>query len=139
MNRHSHAVPYDRDPDEYRREPALPDGFFRKLRFQTAGRGELRLAAAVLEDAVHCLERDQGAREFLRRLFHWEAEQWFASKDREPLFSFENICAILNLDADEIRKQIRRWREGRRHGFALVSPDKAVHKEPLQAVSAMRP
>jgi hypothetical protein len=103
--------PVGRDPNLARREAALPQEFFQRLRFQTAGRGELRLALGVMEDAVRSLERNHGARGFLRRLLCWEAEQWFQSRDREPLFSFESICSLLDLDADAIREALHRWRE----------------------------
>ncbi len=89
---------------------ALPYDFFRKLRRQIAPRGEVRLALAVLEEAVGCLEGSQDAWNFPPRLFRWEAELWIESRNREPLFSFENICSMLYLDANNLRGQIRRWR-----------------------------
>jgi len=111
MLRHGAADDEARDPNRSGRETALPEEFFQRLRFRTARSGELRLALGVLEDAVHCLERNHGARDFLRRLFGWEAEQWFRSKDRGPLFSFESICSILDLDPAEIRGELDRWCE----------------------------
>src|SRR2546428_9284742 len=86
---------------------ALPYDFFRKLSRQIAPRGEVRLALAVLEDAVGCLEGSQDAWNFPPRLFRWEAEHWIESRNREPLFSFENICSMLCLDANNLRGQIR--------------------------------
>ncbi len=76
----------------------------------TAERGEVRLALAILADAVRCLKESQDAWNFPPRLFRWEAEQWIESRDRGPHFSFENICSILNLDAHDLRVQILRWR-----------------------------
>jgi len=77
---------------------------------RSAEPGEVRLALAVLADAVRCLRGSQYAWDFPPRLFRWEAEQWIESRDREPHFSFENICSILNLDASDLRGQIGRWR-----------------------------
>jgi hypothetical protein len=112
---HGHARSERRDEDRSRPIRALPDALFRRLRVQTGARGEVRLALAVLEDAVRCFERYPGARKFLPLLIRWEAEQWFASRDREPLFSFENVCSVLRLDAEVIREQVLGWRLRRRH------------------------
>jgi len=71
---------------------------------QAGPRGEMRLALAVLADA-----------DFPPRLFRWEAEQWIESRSRAPLFSFENICSTLSLDANSLRGQIRRWRARQHH------------------------
>jgi len=73
---------------------------------RTAEPGEVRLALALLADAVRCLRGSQDAWNFPPRLFRWEAEQWIESRDRKPHFSFENICSILNLDPKDIRDRI---------------------------------
>ena len=92
----------------------LPPGeFLRILRSRTAPRGERRLALAVLEDAVGCLNGNQERWKIPPRLFRWEAEQWFESRARGPLFSFENVCTTLHLDAERFRERIRRWRVSR--------------------------
>jgi hypothetical protein len=133
MLRHSAADSDRRNPNRTCREPALPEEFFQKLRFQTAGRGEFRLALGVLEDAVHCLERNHGAADFLGRLFCWEAEQWFASRDRGPIFSFESICSILDLDPGRIRGELHRWRQRR-----LKGPRRAPLEKPAPMGSRRR-
>ena len=97
-----------------------PDDFFRMMRGRTAARGEARLALAVLEEAVRCLEGGQESWYYPPHLFRREAEQWIASRDRGSLYSFENICAILGADADELRARIRRWRAERRQELARL-------------------
>ncbi len=77
---------------------------------RTAEPGDVRLALAVLADAVRSLRGSQDAWNFPPRLFRWEVEQWIESRDREPRFSFENICSLLNLDANDLRGQIGRRR-----------------------------
>jgi hypothetical protein len=94
----------------------MPAGFFRCLRGRTVGHAERRLAAAVLEDAVHSFQRNHGAKEFHRRLLYWEVEQWFASRSLGPVFAFERVCSVLGLNADEIRSLLRRWVERRLGG-----------------------
>jgi hypothetical protein len=80
---------------------------------QFASRCEVRLAFAILVDAVACLaERGDDGR-FPPRLFRWEAEQWIEGRDPGSLFSFENVCLILLLDPEEIRARLRHWRTRR--------------------------
>lgn len=88
---------------------ARPDPFW-DLRGRVAPRGEERLAFAVLDDAVGCLLQDKDPWKVPSHLFRREAEQWIQSRDRATLFSFENVCSILSLDAEKTRARIRRWR-----------------------------
>lgn len=92
--------------------PLLPRSLFRFLRNATAGQGERRLAVAVLEEAVDCLEERRRNPEQVARLTIWEAEQWFESQDAEWPFSFMNVCLVLHLDAEAIRERIRLRRQG---------------------------
>ena len=82
---------------------------------QAAPRGEIRLALAILADAIRCLKGSRSVWNFPPRLFRWEAEQWIETRNRKPLFSFENICSTLHLDANSLRGQIRRWRAQQDH------------------------
>jgi hypothetical protein len=102
-----------RKEDRRRADSPLPAGFFRTLHSRTSGCPELRLAAAVLEDAAHTFRRNRGAVEFHRRVLYWEVERWFASRSHEPVFSFERVCSMLGLDADEIRRILQTWAKRR--------------------------
>ena len=95
--------------------------FVHDLRSKTEGRGELRLALAVLEDALDCLERYKDSRELLARLFRWDALQWLESQDRLPVFSFENVCFLLDLDPEKTRRAVERWLRRRPEGFSLIA------------------
>ena len=110
---HGHSRPHYRKEDRRRVDSPLPEGFFRMLRSRTSGYPELRLAAAVLEDAAHSFRRNRGAVEFHRRMLYWEVVRWFASRSHEPVFSFERVCSMLGLDADEIRRILQRWAKRR--------------------------
>ena len=68
-----------------------------------------RLCRAILEDALACLEgkgpssnlgRSDGARRA------GQAWQWIAS-EATYLFSFTLVCAVLNLDVQAVRRQVR--------------------------------
>ena len=112
MSHHGQDCPQDPLVVRTRTNEALPFDALREPHDGCAHRGEVRLALAVLENAVTCLEGSADPWNFPAHLFRWEAEQWFESRDRVPLFSFERICSILNLDADYLRGEIHRWRAG---------------------------
>ena len=40
-----------------------------------------------------------------------EAREWVSSTDRSWLFSFENICDTLEINADYVRRGLREWKE----------------------------
>ncbi len=44
-----------------------------------------------------------GRREF------YEAEQWFRGSQAEGPFAFENVCHILDLDPNHLRRTLRDW------------------------------
>lgn len=62
--------------------------------------GELRLMAAVLEDAIHVLRKRPRSRAGR------EAREWLHSSDRSWPFSYERICEALDLDAGQVRTRI---------------------------------
>ena len=75
--------------------------------------GEEKLALAVLESAIedfqkYVLSKDQRG----QKLFQ-EAEEWFLEKDNDQLFSFEYICATLQLHPDYIRRGLLAWKQSK--------------------------
>ncbi len=72
---------------------------------------ERDLLVAVLEDAMQCIERHAGAERAAERALCADAQRWMASRDRSWFFSFENVCAALDLDADAVRAGVTRAHE----------------------------
>ena len=92
------------------RPGALVRDVFQKLDNRLRRIGEVRLAIAILEDAVRCIEHGQGTRDFQARVQRRDAERWIGSHGRGHVFAFENICGILRLSPEEIRACIASWR-----------------------------
>jgi hypothetical protein len=68
---------------------------------------ERRLMMAVLDDAVRCVETYRGPTDARgRRLFH-EAKQWLLAAEPYWPYSFERICAVLDLDANAVRHRLQ--------------------------------
>lgn len=75
--------------------------------------GERRLMVAVLEDAIACYHRRATSRDWEATHMYLEAREWVASEDRSHLFSFENICDVLGIDAECLRGRLRLWERGK--------------------------
>lgn len=110
-------------PGELVPDLMLPVQFIELLQRPSERTPELRLMAAVLEDAIRTFCRcaaSQTARS--RRLFE-ETAEWFDTSDVSWPFSFENICDALGLEAEWIRRLLRRCRGSRTsttHGMANI-------------------
>src|SRR2546422_9065528 len=66
------------------------------------GEGERALMRAVLSDAIRCLA-GRGREGQLRKL---EARRWVASRNTRWPFSFENICCVLDIDPQTLRRRL---------------------------------
>jgi hypothetical protein len=70
---------------------------------------ERALMLAVLIDAVNCALTPKPRNGRVRNLSgKLDAQAWMAADDRDWLFSFVNICRVLDFDPDYVRLGIRR-------------------------------
>ncbi|HLK11614.1 MAG TPA: hypothetical protein VKW76_09550 [Candidatus Binatia bacterium] len=125
----------ERLADLFQPDVLVPAQFFDRIRRRSEHEGERRLMVAVLEDAIdvyrkRCTAHDRRGRELFE-----EAEAWIESTDRRWLFSFENICDVLGIDADYLRRGLREWkaRYGARGRVLVFRPPADQH--PLRKVS----
>jgi len=72
--------------------------------------GERRLMVAILEDAIDVYRKQAGAQETRKRHLFEDAETWIEDSDPAWIFSFENICAVLDLDPSYIRRGLHDWK-----------------------------
>jgi hypothetical protein len=68
---------------------------------------EMRLIAAVLEDAIGCYLKYYSAHTRRGKRICNEAAQWIFSQEDDWLFSFDSICEMLKIDPDYIRRILR--------------------------------
>lgn len=91
-------------------EVILPCQFFERVKSEASTQPEKRLMLAVMEDALATFQKClPGMTRRQRRLLR-EVEEWFASAEAVWLFSFQNICAALDLNADCLRLGLSRWK-----------------------------
>ncbi len=88
----------------------LPNQYFAAFRRGRAVEGERRLMLAVLEDAVDSYRKYALARDPREQACFLEAREWFVSTDRSWLFAFENICDVLEMNAEYLRTGLDKWR-----------------------------
>jgi hypothetical protein len=85
----------------------LPVQFAGRMGSRRSQLGEFRLMNAILEDAVDMYRKHADADRGRKLDLFDEAEAWIESTDRAWVFSFENICDMLDLDADCLRAGLR--------------------------------
>ena len=66
---------------------------------------------AILEDAVDVHLKHADAEHGSKRTLFLEAASWIEDHDSTWIFSFENICDMLDLDADCLREGLRAHKE----------------------------
>jgi hypothetical protein len=89
----------------------LPAQYFAAFRRSGGLERERLLMLAVLEDAIDCYQKYAHARDPRGNQLFEESKEWVTSSDRSWLFSFENICDTLEINADYVRRGLREWRE----------------------------
>lgn len=65
---------------------------------------EKALIMAILEDAIHLFQKYRRARDRAGRERFREVNDWFMHDGDHWLFSFENICELLALDPQYVRR-----------------------------------
>ena len=89
----------------------LPSQMFDRARGHAALEAERRLVLAILEDAVSCYQKYAGATGVRARRLFREADEWFQEEDVNWVFSFESICAVLDIEPSYFRERLARWKD----------------------------
>lgn len=75
--------------------------------------GEARLMLAVLESAIEDFQKYVLAQDKRGKELFQEAEDWILETGSDSFFSFENICAHLDLAPDYVRRGFLRWKSAK--------------------------
>ena len=91
----------------------MDGGILERLSKKDSLTGEEKLMLAALERAIEYFQKYMLAKhENEKKLFH-EAEDWILDKNRDWVYSFENICEVLGLHPDYMRQGLMGWKEAR--------------------------
>lgn len=88
-------------------DPGARDKYFDNFRRSEHLEPEKILLLALLEDAVHCYHKYATAHDRSGRERYHEVEEWFMGGGNGWVFSFENACGYLGLDAQYVRRGLR--------------------------------
>ena len=97
-------------PGLFEPDTLLPIQYFEAMRRKHLLEGEKRLVLSVLEDAVECFMKciDSSTNKG-QRLFR-EAEEWINLEDKKWVFSFDNVCEMLDVNPEYLRRGLREWK-----------------------------
>lgn len=83
--------------------------------------GVRRLMWAILKDTLRCYQNHFEGHSVQSQRLYREAWRWIQSDDVTWVFSFENVCAVLGVDAERLRTELARWARGRRHSLVAAA------------------
>ncbi|HXG19439.1 MAG TPA: hypothetical protein VNN62_10255 [Methylomirabilota bacterium] len=89
----------------------LPEQFYGSPVNTARARGEVALMRAVLEDAIDCLRKQSRKSGRRAQRLAQEAEEWLFDNDQRWPFSFVNICHVLGIDPEYIRRGLKQRRQ----------------------------
>lgn len=98
-------------PGLFEPDTLLPIQYFEAMRRKHLLEGEKRLVLSVLEDAIECFMKciDSPTNKG-QRLFR-DAEEWINLEDKKWVFSFDNVCDMLDVNPEYMRRGLRDWKE----------------------------
>jgi hypothetical protein len=106
-------------------DPVMPQQFLDGMRRSEPLQPERALLLAVLEDAIHCYHKDRAAQDRARRQRYLDAERWIMLSGNDWIFSFDNVCELLGIDPQFLRRGLqsrrRRHKNHIAHGTSNVS------------------
>jgi hypothetical protein len=114
----------------------VPSQYFDRVGVDAGVQPEKRLMLAVLEEAIATFQRHALSSSPRSRRLVEEVETWAAERSDEWPFSFENICAALDLEPEFLRTGMARWKDVERGRARAGQP--AVYRFPFRRVNGRR-
>jgi hypothetical protein len=125
-------------PGLFEPDTLLPIQYFEAMRRKHLLEGEKRLILSVLEDAVECFMKCiDSATNKGQRLFR-DADEWIALEDKRWVFSFDNVCDMLDINPDYMRVGLRKWKDKKLVAIARRAEERA-QQQALAEAQALLP
>jgi hypothetical protein len=136
-------------PGLFEPDTLLPIQYFEAMRRKHLLEGEKRLILSVLEDAVECFMKCiESPTSKGQRLFR-DADEWISLEDKHWVFSFDNVCDMLDINPEYMRRGLRQWKERKveameraaaaRAEAAAIAAQTPVAEEPVKPVEIETP
>ncbi len=129
----------ERLPGLFEPDTLLPIQYFEAMRKKHLLEGEKRLILSVLEDAIECFMKCIDASTSKGQRLFRDADEWIAHEDKRWVFSFDNVCDMLDIDPEYMRGGLRRWKEKRLDAIARRRAALVLEAERAAAEAALQP
>jgi hypothetical protein len=97
-------------PGLFEPDTLLPIQYFEAMRRKHLLEGEKRLILSVLEDAVECFMKCIDASSSKGQRLYRDADEWISLEDKHWVFSFDNVCDMLDINPEYMRRGLREWK-----------------------------
>jgi hypothetical protein len=129
----------ERLPGLFEPDTLLPIQYFEAMRKKHLLEGEKRLILSVLEDAIECFMKCIDASTSKGQRLFRDADEWIAHEDKRWVFSFDNVCDMLDINPEYMRMGLRKWKEKRLDAIARRRAALALEAERAASEAAMQP
>ena len=119
--------------EDFRAGPIMPAQFYPPRRGSAEVEPIMRLMGAMLIDAVRCFQRNFETRLPSARNEFRESQFWIFDDKADGPFSFESVCAALQIDPRALRDSILRWKRERRAG----DKQRIIRRSPVSITGQM--
>jgi len=122
----------ERLPALFEPDTLLPIQYFEAMRKKHLLEGEKRLILSVLEDAIECFMKCIDASTSKGQRLFRDADEWIAHEDKRWVFSFDNVCDMLDINPEYMRTGLRKWKDkrldaiARRRAAAVLEAERAA-------------
>ena len=127
----------ERLPALFEPDTLLPIQYFEAMRRKHLLEGEKRLILSVLEDAIECFMKCIDASTSKGQRLFRDADEWIAHEDKRWVFSFDNVCDMLDINPEYMRTGLRKWKDkrldaiARRRAAAVLEAERAAAEATL--------
>src|SRR5271154_5440795 len=98
-------------PGLFEPDTLLPIQYFEAMRRKHLLEGEKRLVLSVLEDAVECFMKCIDSVTNKGQRLYRDADEWINLEDKHWVFSFDNVCDMLDINPEYMRRGLKGWKE----------------------------
>ena len=129
----------ERLPGLFEPDTLLPIQYFEAMRKKHLLEGEKRLILSVLEDAIECFMKCIDASTSKGQRLFRDADEWIAHEDKRWVFSFDNVCDMLDINPEYMRMGLRKWKEKRLDAIARRRAQLVLEAERAGTEAAAQP
>jgi hypothetical protein len=113
-------------PGLFEPDTLLPIQYFEAMRRKHLLEGEKRLILSVLEDAVECFMKCIEATSSKGQRLWRDADEWISLEDKHWVFSFDNVCEMLDINPEYLRRGLTAWKERKLEALARAAEERRL-------------